>query len=258
MQGYQEKTMDLGIKGKVALVTGSARGIGEATLRMLACEGARVVISDIDGVAVEEAVRRFESEGFEVIGATCDVADQSQVEALLAQATQHFGGVDILVNNAGFNRDKYLTRMPEKDWDDVVDTILKGAFHCARAVLPGMMERSWGRIINISSRSVFGNPGQTNYSTAKLGLIGFTRALSLEQAKFGITVNAVAPGFIETDGMRANRNHEQLREAAIAKTPVGFLGVPDDIASAVCFLSSVHARYITGTTVYSTGGRFSS
>lgn len=250
--------MDLGISGKVALVTGSARGIGEATLRMLGKEGAKLVVSDIDMAAVEATVSRFREQGLDAIGAPCDVNDEGQVLAVVAKAKEHFGGIDILVNNAGFNRDKYLTRMTEQDWDSVVDTILKGAFHCVRAVLPGMMERKWGRIINISSRSVFGNPGQTNYSTAKLGLIGLTRALSLEQAKFGITVNAVAPGFIETDGMRANKNHEQLREAAIAKTPVGFLGVPDDIAGAVSFLSSVHARYITGTTVYSTGGRFSS
>ncbi len=250
--------MDLGIKDKVALVTGSARGIGEATLRMLAREGAKVVVSDIDAGAVEDTTRRFRDEGFDAIGAACDVCDEAQVKALVAKAQEKFGGVDILVNNAGFVRDKYLTRMAEKDWDDVVDTILKGAFHCARAVLPGMMERKWGRVINISSRSLFGNPGQTNYSTAKLGLIGFTRALALEEGKFGITVNAVAPGFVETDGMRSTPNYPALREAAIAKTPVGFLGSPDDIAAAVAFLASTHARNITGTTVFSTGGRFSS
>lgn len=250
--------MDLGIKGKVALVTGSARGIGEATLRMLASEGAQVIVSDIDMAAVAETTKRFREQGFNAIGAPCDVCDEAQVQAVVAKAKEEFGGIDILVNNAGFNRDKYLSRMLEKDWDDVVDTILKGAFHCVRAVLPGMMDAKWGRIVNISSRSVFGNPGQTNYSTAKMGLIGFTRALSLEQAKFGITVNAVAPGFVETDGMRANPNHEKLRQVAIGKTPVGFLGAPDDIAAAVVFLASQHARYITGTTVFSTGGRFSS
>jgi 3-oxoacyl-[acyl-carrier protein] reductase len=250
--------MDLGIKGKVALVTGSARGIGEATLRMLAREGALAVVTDIDMDAVEQTVNSFHEEGLDAIGIPCDVNDELQVQAMVDRAVERYGAVDILVNNAGFNRDKYLTRMTEKDWDDVVDTILKGAFHCVRAASPGMMQRKWGRIVNISSRSIFGNPGQTNYATAKLGLIGFTRALSLEQAKFGVTVNAVAPGFVETDGMQANKNHEQLREAAIAKTPVGFLGVPSDIAAAVSFLASKHARYITGTTVFSTGGRFSS
>ena len=250
--------MDLGIEGKVALVTGSARGIGEATLRFLAREGARVVVTDIDAAAVEATTRRFRDDGFDAIGQPCDVCDATQVKALVAAAEQRFGCVDILVNNAGFVRDRYLTRMLEGDWDDVVDTILKGAFHCARAVLPGMMDRKWGRIVNISSRSLFGNPGQTNYATAKLGLIGFTRSLALEQGKFGITVNAVAPGFVETDGMRATPNYAQLRDAALAKTPVGLLGAPDDIASAVAFLASTHARNITGTTLFSTGGRFSS
>lgn len=250
--------MKLGIEGKVALVTGSARGIGKATLDMLAQEGACIVVSDIDEAAVEETTRQFTEKGFSVMGQVCDVCDETQVRTLVDRVHEHFGSLDILVNNAGFVRDGYLTRMPENDWDAVVDTILKGAFHCSRAVLPKMMELNWGRIINISSRSVFGNPGQTNYSTAKLGLIGFTRALALEQGKFGITVNAVAPGFVETDGMRNTPNYPTLRDAAIAKTPVGFLGAPEDIAAAVAFLSSTHARNITGTTLFSTGGRFSS
>lgn len=250
--------MNLGIKSKVALVTGSGRGIGEATLRMLAAEGARVVVTDIDENAVASTARNLAEEGFEVYGQPCDVCDKAQVDDLVAKVNQHFGGVDILVNNAGFVRDNYLTRMPEEEWDEVVDTILKGAFHFSRAILPRMMERKWGRIINISSRSVFGNPGQTNYSAAKLGLIGFTRALALEQGRFGITVNAVAPGFVETDGMRSTPSYEKLREIALSKTPAGLLGQPEDIAAAVSFLASELARYITGTTLYVTGGRFSS
>ncbi|MEM5344563.1 SDR family NAD(P)-dependent oxidoreductase [Paraburkholderia azotifigens] len=250
--------MDLGIAGKVALVTGSGRGIGAQVARSLAREGARVVISDIDLAAAEQVAAELDAGGAKAIAVRCDVCDRDAVTRMVAQATEAFGSVDILVNNAGFNKDRYLTKMDETEWDAVVDTILKGAFHCSRAVLPGMMERKWGRIVNISSRSVFGNPGQTNYSTAKLGLVGFTRALSLEQARFGITVNAIAPGFVETELMRANPTYVTLRDNAIERNPVGFLGTPDDIASAVAFMASERARYITGVTLYVTGGRFSS
>ena len=136
--------------------------------------------------------------------------------------------------------------------------ILKGSFNCAQALLPGMMERRWGRVINISSRSLFGNPGQTSYATAKAGIVGFTRALALEQGKFGITVNAIAPGFILTEGMRGLPKFETLRDAAVAKNPVGFLGEPQDIANAALYLASDVARYVSGTTLYVTGGRYSS
>lgn len=250
--------MDLGITGKVAMVTGAGRGIGAETARTLAKEGARLIVADIDLEVAKQVARELQQSGEQAIAVRCDVCNVEEVQRAVAAATDAYGGVDILVNNAGFNKDRYLTKMSETEWDSVVDTILKGSFHCSRAVLPGMMERKWGRIVNISSRSVFGNPGQTNYSTAKLGLIGFTRALSLEQAKFGITVNAIAPGFVETELMRANPNYETLRDAATAKNPVGFLGAPDDIASTVAFMASERARYITGVTLYVTGGRFSS
>lgn len=250
--------MDLRIQQKVALVTGSGRGIGAETARVLAQEGVRVVICDIDADTANATAQSLRGEGFEAMAVQCDVCDVDQVKASVDAVIKEWGSLDILVNNAGFTRDKYLTKMPESDWDSVVDTILKGAFHFSRAVLPGMMERKWGRIINIASRSIFGNPGQTNYTTAKMGLVGFTRALSLEQARFGITVNAVAPGFIETDLIRSLPSYPKLRETALARNPVGFLGEPDDIASSVAFLSSERARYITGVTLYVTGGRFSS
>jgi 3-oxoacyl-[acyl-carrier protein] reductase len=239
-------------------VTGGGRGIGAQTALALAAEGVRVVVSDIDEAAAQQVADEVVAQGGGAIAVRCDVCNASDVGRVAAAAEDAFGGVDILVNNAGFNKDRYLTKMSESEWDSVVDVVLKGAFHCSRSVLPGMMARKWGRIVNISSRSVFGNPGQTNYSAAKLGLIGFTRALSLEQAKFGITVNAVAPGFVETELMRTNPTYESLRESATAKNPVGFLGMPDDIASAVAFMASERARYITGVTLYVTGGRFSS
>ncbi len=250
--------MDLQLKDKVALVTGSGRGIGAATVRAFATEGARVVVNDIDGDTAAATAKSLTDEGFEAIGLQCDVTDAASVQNMARLAEQAFGRVDILVNNAAWTKDVYLTKMDPSLWDKTLDIILKGSFNCAQALLPGMMERRWGRIINISSRSLFGNPGQTSYATAKAGIVGFTRALALEQGKFGITVNAVAPGFILTEGMQSLPKFEQLREAATARNPVGFLGEPRDIANAVLYLASDVARYVSGTTLYVTGGRYSS
>jgi 3-oxoacyl-[acyl-carrier protein] reductase len=249
--------MDLQLEGKVAVITGSGRGIGYASASALAGEGARVVISDINPDAVARAVANLKQAGRDVLGIVADVCDPEQVNALAEQTTRRFGGVDILVNNAGFTRDRYLTKMPVEDWDAVVDTILKGAFYCTKAVLPSMIERRWGRIINISSRAHLGNPGQTNYSSAKAGLIGFTRALAFEQGKFNITSNAIAPGMIETDLIREMSNYETLRANALARQPVPRMGRVDDIADAVLFLASERAGFITGETLHVTGGRYS-
>ncbi|QEZ48920.1 beta-ketoacyl-ACP reductase [Cupriavidus oxalaticus] len=250
--------MDMGLQGRVAVVTGSGRGIGKAALFALAREGARVVVTDISEQAVTQTQTELVTAGFDAIGVVADVCNAGQVEQLVANATEKFGGVDILVNNAGFTRDKYLAKMSATEWDSVVDTILKGAYLCTKAVLPSMMERQWGRIINISSRAHLGNPGQTNYAAAKAGLIGFTRALALEQGKFNITANAIAPGFIETELVKALPTYERLRDAALARNPVPRLGRPDDIADAIVYLSSDRAGYITGETLHVTGGRYSS
>lgn len=250
--------MDMGLRGRVAVVTGSGRGIGKAALFALAREGAKVVVTDISDESVMHTQAELTAAGFDAIGVVADVCSEEQVGKLVAKATERWGGVDILVNNAGFTRDKYLTKMAATEWDSVVDTILKGAYVCTRAVLPSMMERQWGRIINISSRAHLGNPGQTNYSAAKAGLIGFTRALALEQGKFNVTVNAIAPGFIETELVKALPTYERLRDAALARNPVPRLGRPDDIADAIVYLSSDRAGYITGETLHVTGGRYSS
>ncbi|MBF5007304.1 SDR family NAD(P)-dependent oxidoreductase [Diaphorobacter caeni] len=248
--------MELNLKGRVALVTGSGSGIGRDTVFKLAEEGCRIVVSDINAGSAEETAEALRKAGHEAIAVACDVTREDEVEHLVAQA-RSLGGVDILVNNAGIVKDGYLTKMTEQAWDSVVDIILKGAFLCSRAVLPEMMEKKWGRVINISSRSLFGNPGQTNYSAGKAGLVGFTRALAQEQGRFGVTVNAVAPGFIMTPGMRNLPHFPKLQEAATAKVPVGFLGEPRDISNAVAFLASDVARYISGTTLFVTGGRYS-
>jgi len=250
--------MEMGLQGRVAIVTGSGRGIGKAALFALAREGAKVVVTDISEEAVAQTQAELAARGFDAIGVVADVCNAEQVEQVAARAAERFGGIDILVNNAGFTRDKYLTKMSATEWDAVVDTILKGAYLCTKAVLPSMMERQWGRIINISSRAHLGNPGQTNYAAAKAGLIGFTRALALEQGKFNITANAIAPGFIETELVKALPTYERLRDAALARNPVPRLGRPDDIADAIVYLASDRAGYITGETLHVTGGRYAS
>ena len=239
--------MKLGLKDKVAIVTGSGRGIGAVTARALAEEGAKVVITDIDPETTEATRAAFVADGYAAIGAVCDVTDEAQVNALVARTIEKFGAVHILVNNAGFPRDNYITKMPEQDWDAVVGVILKGAYNCSRAVVPHFMEQNWGRVINISSRAYLGNPGQTNYAAAKAGIIGFTRALGMEQGRFNVTVNAIAPGFIAND---------RIKSRALAMNTVPRLGNERDIANGVVFLASDAAEYISGETLHITGGRY--
>lgn len=248
--------MDLGLKDRVAIVTGSARGIGAETARLLAQEGMAIVVTDIDGDGAAATATAIASTGGKAIGVACDIRKESDVQAMVEAGRAAFGGIDVLVNNAGLVKDRSLVKMDETDWNLVLDVTLKGAFHCCRAVLPSMYERRWGRIVNITSRALFGNPGQTNYSTAKAGLVGFTRALSFEQARNGITVNAIAPGYIETDYIKSLPNFERVRDNALAKNQVPFGGETRDIASAVAFMASEQARYITGTTLFVTGGRY--
>ena len=249
--------MDLRLNGRVAIVTGSGRGIGRAAVTAFAQEGVKVVVTDIDSAAVEETCAALREKGHEVLGVTTDVCNPDQVQSLVDQTVKAFGTVDILVNNAGFTRDKYLAKMPISDWDAVIDTVLKGAFLCTKAAVPSMMAQKWGRVINISSRAHHGNPGQTNYSAAKAGLIGFSRALALEQGKFNITSNAIAPGFIETELVKALPTYERLKEGALARNSVPYVGTPEDVAGAILFLASEQARYITGEVVHVSGGRFS-
>jgi 3-oxoacyl-[acyl-carrier protein] reductase len=248
--------MDLGLSDKVAIVTGGANGIGAAISRDLCREGVRVVVADIDGVRAEDTAEALGSAGGHAAAATVDVTDEASVMRLFADTVERFGRVDILVNNAGFTRDMRITRMDIAEWDAVVDVVLKGAFLCTRAVIPHLETQGGGRIINISSRAHLGNPGQANYSAAKAGLIGFTRAMALENGRNRITVNAVAPGIIDTDAVRRLPHYEKIRDAAQKTTPIPRIGDPADVASVVVFLASKQASYVTGEIVHVTGGRY--
>ena len=248
--------MDLGLKGKVALITGSARGLGAATARRLAEEGAQVVINDINAEGVAATVAALRADGLAAHGVVADITKADAVARLVDETRATFGGVHILVNNAGFPRDTFLTKMTEDDWDLVMNVMLKGAFLVTKAVMPHLIEQRWGRVVNISSRAHFGNPGQANYSAAKAGLIGMAKALSHEEGRYGITVNCVAPGFIETEMVAALPHYEKIRDRAIEAQPVKRVGRPSDIADAVAFLVSERASFISGEVLHVSGGRF--
>lgn len=248
--------MDLGIKGKVAIVTGGASGIGAAICEALAAEGARIVVADMNGTGAQIRAEQLRHGGANALAQTVDVTDEASVQQMYAAVDQAFGAVDILVNNAGFTRDMRITKMSVGDWDAVVDVILKGAFLCTREAVPFFSKQAWGRVINISSRAHLGNPGQANYSSAKAGIIGFTRAMALECGRHNVTVNAVAPGIINTAAVLNLPHYAKIQEAAEKTTPLGRIGTPEDVAGAVAFLASTQAGYITGDVLHVTGGRY--
>lgn len=248
--------MDLGLSDKVAIVTGSARGLGAATAARLAREGAKVVVTDILAEQAQATTQKLLDEGLAAHCVVADITQADQVQRLVDEAVAHFGGVHILVNNAGFPRDKYLVKMSEEDWDLVITVMLKGAFLAARAVMPHFIEQHWGRIINISSRAHLGNPTQANYSAAKAGLIGMAKALAQEEGRFGVTANCIAPGFMDTEMVQALSTYETIKERAIQMQPVKRAGQPEDIADAVAFLASERAGFISGEVLHVTGGRY--
>lgn len=242
------------LTGKVALVTGASRGIGRAIALKLAAEGAAVVINYHGSMEKAKEVKaEIESDGGIAEIMQCNVADYQATEAMIRKVTDDFGRLDILVNNAGITRDGLLMKMSEEDYDTVLDTNLKGTFHCIRFAARQMLRQRGGRIINLSSVSgILGNAGQANYSASKAGVIGLTKSAARELASRGITVNAVAPGFIETE-MTAVLT-EKVRESAVAQIPMEAFGTAEDVAEAVAFLASDSARYITGQTIHVDGG----
>ena len=248
--------MDLGLKDKVAIVTGSARGLGAATARRLAEEGAKVVVTDINADLARATAASIVADGGTAHAIIGDITKIADVQRLVDETVARFGAVHILVNNAGFPRDGFITKMTEEDWDLVIDVMLKGTFLACKAVIPKMIEQKWGRIINMSSRAHLGNPGQANYSAAKAGLIGMAKALCIEEGRYGITVNCIAPGFMETEMVQALPTYEKIKDRAIEMQPIKRVGKPTDIADAVAFLASERASFISGETLHVTGGRY--
>jgi len=244
------------LDGKTALVTGGSRGIGRAIALKLAKEGANVAVNYAGSAALaNEVVEEIKQLGKDAIAIQCDVSNGDSVAEMIKETIAHFGTLDILVNNAGITRDNLLMRMKESEWDDVINTNLKGVFHCTKAVSRQMMKQRKGRIINITSIvGVTGNPGQANYVAAKAGVIGLTKTTAKELAQRNITVNAVAPGFITTD--MTDKLPEDVKNAMLSQIPLTKFGEPDDIANAVVFLASDESGYITGQTIHIDGGMY--
>jgi 3-oxoacyl-[acyl-carrier protein] reductase len=243
------------MEGKIALVTGASRGIGQACALALAREGATVVGTATSDKGAEAISGYLQAAGAKGRGMKLDVTDAAEVDAVIAAIEKDFGAIGILVNNAGITRDNLLMRMKDEEWEEIMATNLTSVFRLSRAVLRAMMKARAGRIISIASVvGAMGNAGQTNYSAAKAGIMGFTKSLAREVGSRNITVNCVAPGFIDTDMTRALP--EAQREALLAHIPLGRLGAADDIAEAVAFLAGDKAAYITGTTLHVNGGMY--
>ena len=241
------------LEGRVALITGASQGIGHACALALAREGATVAVAARNRAKLDELVSQIAASGGKAAAFVMDVAEEDQVKAGIKSALAQFAKIDILVNNAGITRDQLVMRMKRADWDSVLNTNLTSAYLCIQNVIPSMLKQRWGRIVNIASIfGQMGQAGQANYSASKAGLIGLTMAIAREVASRSITCNAVAPGFIETN-MTASLSAE-LKEAAVKMIPLGRVGKSEDVASAVCFLASEEASYITGHVLNVNGG----
>ena len=244
---------------RAAIVTGAARGIGAAVATRLGADGFAVAVLDLDESACTATVDGIVAAGGRAVAVGADVADAAGVETAVARVADELGPPTVLVNNAGITRDNLLFKMTEDDWDSVLRVHLRGSFLMSRAAQAHMTNAGWGRIVNLSSTSALGNRGQANYSAAKAGIQGLTKTLAIELGKFGITVNAIAPGFIVTEMTRITAERlgvgfEEFQQARAKETPVPRVGQPDDIAHAVSFFVSVGASYVTGQVLYVAGG----
>ena len=243
------------VKERVALITGAGRGIGQAIARRLYRDGLAVALTDVDAAAVEAAGREIDPSGNLRLAVACDVSSAAAVDQLVDTVLGRFGRLDVLVNNAGITRDNLLLRMKDEEWDSVIGVNLTGAFLCLRAVVRQMMKKRSGRVINISSVvGLMGNAGQANYCAAKAGLIGLTKSAARELASRGITVNAIAPGFIQT--AMTDALPEEAKNRLQGAIPMGRLGTVDDVAAAVSYLASADADYVTGQVLQINGGMY--
>ncbi|MCZ4518286.1 SDR family oxidoreductase [Rhodococcus ruber] len=244
---------------KTAIVTGSARGIGAAVAKRLAKDGFGVAVVDLDEGACSDTVGAIQAAGGQAVAIGANVADEESVQTAVDRIASEFGAPTVLINNAGITRDNLLFKMTVQDWDSVLGVHLRGSFLMTRAVQKHMIDAKWGRIVNLSSTSALGNRGQANYSAAKAGMQGFTKTLAIELGKFGVTANAIAPGFIETEmtaatAERVGMPFEDFKAAAASQIPVNRVGHPDDIAHLASFFVSEGAGFISGQVVYAAGG----
>ncbi|MGW6424064.1 3-oxoacyl-ACP reductase FabG [Nocardia sp. NPDC055053] len=244
---------------RVAIVTGAARGIGAAVAAKLAADGYAVAVLDLDAAACADTVAAIEAAGGSALAVGADVADEAAVAAAVERIATELGAPTVLVNNAGVLRDNLLFKMSVDDWDTVMNVHLRGAFLMTRAVQKYMVDAKFGRIVNLSSTSALGNRGQANYSAAKAGMQGFTKTLAFELGKFGVTANAIAPGFIETEmtaatAARVGVDFEAFKQAAAAQIPVNRVGKPEDIANTASFFASEGAGFVSGQVIYVAGG----
>ncbi len=247
---------------RIAIVTGSARGIGAATARRLAADGMAVAVLDLDETACAGTVKEIADVGGRALAVSADVSQHDQVEAAVRRVAGELGEPTVLINNAGVIRDNLIFKMSDDDWDTVMGVHLRGAFLMTRAVQQYMVAQRWGRIVNLSSSSALGNRGQVNYSAAKAGMQGFTKTLAIELGQFGVTANAVAPGFIVSDmtaatAARMGMSFEDFQQAAAQRVPVRRIGQPDDVAHTISYLVSEGASFVSGQVIYVAGGPLS-